>query len=155
METLKNTVINYDCGHAIRAKNFYAERVFERFTDALIAAGIGDVKEAKRKFIFVLKNKLEYTIHLADVKEAEKKNWRRKKKMKIYLVNALDGVDWDRTKSFVVIAHDPYEVMSIAQKQWHGHLDDLLENYSIYEVGTYTGDQNVKPKVICEDVKWG
>lgn len=75
--------------------------------------------------------------------------------MKIYLVNALDGVDWDRTKSFVVIAHDPYEVMSIAQKQCHGHLDDLLENYSIYEVGTYTGDQNVKPKVICEDVKWG
>lgn len=45
METLKNTVINYDCGHAIRAKNFYAERVFERFTDALIEAGIGDVKE--------------------------------------------------------------------------------------------------------------
>lgn len=45
METLKNTVINYDCGHAIRAKNFYTERVFERFTDALIEAGIGDVKE--------------------------------------------------------------------------------------------------------------
>lgn len=50
VETLKNTVINYDCGHAIRAKNFYAERVFERFTDALIDAGIGDVKEAKREF---------------------------------------------------------------------------------------------------------
>lgn len=49
VETLKNTVINYDCGHAIRAKNFYAERVFERFTDALIAAGIGDVNATKEK----------------------------------------------------------------------------------------------------------
>lgn len=49
VEALKNTVIGYDCGHAIIAKNFYAERVFERFTDALIAAGIGDVNATKEK----------------------------------------------------------------------------------------------------------
>lgn len=47
VEALKNTVIGYDCGHAIIAKDFYIERVFEVFADALIAAGIGDVKEAK------------------------------------------------------------------------------------------------------------
>ena len=68
METLKNTVINYDCGHAIRAKNFYTERVFERFTDALIEAGIGDVKEAERKS-FVFKNELAFTIHRARAAE--------------------------------------------------------------------------------------
>lgn len=68
VEALKNTVIGYDCGHAIIAKNFYAERVFEVFADALIAAGIGDDKEAERKS-FVFKNELAFTIHRARAAE--------------------------------------------------------------------------------------
>lgn len=40
----------------------------ERIADALIAAGIGDVKEAERKS-FVFKNELAFTIHRAEVAE--------------------------------------------------------------------------------------
>lgn len=49
IETLKNTVVNYDCGHAIIAGYFYMEKVFVAFADALIAAGIGDVKAAEHR----------------------------------------------------------------------------------------------------------
>lgn len=63
VEALKNTVIGYDCGHAIIAKNFYAERVFERFTDALIDAGIGDVKEAETENT-ALRERLEKSVEL-------------------------------------------------------------------------------------------
>lgn len=40
----------------------------ERIADALIAAGIGDVKEAERK-LFVFKNELAFTIHRARAAE--------------------------------------------------------------------------------------
>lgn len=40
----------------------------ERIADALIAAGIGDVKEAERKS-FVFKNELAFTIHRARAAE--------------------------------------------------------------------------------------
>lgn len=43
IETLKNTVVNYDCGHEIKAGYFYMGKVFVKFADALIEAGIGDV----------------------------------------------------------------------------------------------------------------
>lgn len=45
IETLKNTVLGYDCGHAIIARYFYMEKVFVKFADALIAAGIGASEE--------------------------------------------------------------------------------------------------------------
>ena len=48
IETLKNTVVNYDCGHAIIAGYFYMEKVFVAFADALIAAGIGDVASLEK-----------------------------------------------------------------------------------------------------------
>ena len=61
IETLKNTVVNYDCGHAIIAGYFYMEKVFVAFADALIAAGIGDVKAAEHR-AEVAKKALERTV---------------------------------------------------------------------------------------------
>ena len=51
IETLKSTVLGYDCGHAIIAGYFYMEKVFVKFTDALIAAGLkfDDLTEAERR----------------------------------------------------------------------------------------------------------
>lgn len=49
IETLKNTIINYDRGHAVIAGTHYTGKVFNAFADALIAAGYGDVTEYKHR----------------------------------------------------------------------------------------------------------
>ena len=63
IETLKNTVVNYDCGHAIIAGYFYMEKVFVAFADALIAAGIGDISVM-----------LEYVKSVGKHRDEERKN---------------------------------------------------------------------------------
>lgn len=49
INTLKNTIINYDCGHAVIAGMHYTDKVFNVFADALITAGYGDVTEYKHR----------------------------------------------------------------------------------------------------------
>lgn len=49
INTLKNTIINYNCGHAVIAGTHYTDNVFNKFADALIAAGIGDVSKWKHR----------------------------------------------------------------------------------------------------------
>lgn len=124
VEALKNTVIGYDCGHAIIAKDFYIERVFEVFADALIAAGIGDVKEAEIKLAELIQSftrmetlykikseEVEIKKHRAEVAEralevaCEKSN---------YCPNPSETIYNNDSECFETIDHCEYETEDCA-----------------------------------------
>lgn len=75
--------------------------------------------------------------------------------MKIYLVKSLYGADRDGTENFVAIARSPEEALQIGKEMCYGRLNKLLEDHSIYEIGTANDDFSAAAYVVCEDVKWG
>lgn len=71
IETLKNTVVNYDCGHEIKAGYFYMGKVFVKFADALIEAGIGDVSAMLEYLKAASKNANEERKNLIDIQNIQ------------------------------------------------------------------------------------
>lgn len=130
IETLKNTVVNYDCGHAIIAGYFYMEKVFVAFADALIAAGIGDIsvmleyvksvgkhRDEERKNLIELQN-----IQLEDlqsrVKAAEHRAEVAERALKIAVIELLETRGYSALMA-VTLAEETYipEVIKIAKKE--------------------------------------
>ena len=73
--------------------------------------------------------------------------------MNIYLVKAVNRVDWDETRAYVCIANDENEASNLTS-ECKGSSSEINNLHTVTLIGK-ANDNYDKTCIICEDVKWG